>query len=128
MSPELIAVIVGGVIGAVSSLATTLFLAVLEIRRRRASIRSVTIAEITAIEEKARRFVEGTSTGEELAASTPLLTSIAAELGHLSPNEATAFRRTVTLDMEMRKSLATTKAEATIAACEKARRIFGRNV
>ena len=124
MSSQIVAAVVGGIIGAVSSLAASILLTVLGNLRRSKSIRAIAIAEITAIEEKARRFVEGLSTADELRASTPLLTSIASELGYLSPKEVIAFRRIVTLDMEMRQSQKREKAISTIDACQEAKRIF----
>ena len=124
MSLELLAVIVGGVIGAVSSLVTALFLTGLGNLRRSKSIRAIVVAEIATIEEKAQRYVDGLSTDEELAASTPLLVSIAPELGYLNTEQVISFRRIVTLDMEMRKGMKTEKARATIVACQEAKRHF----
>lgn len=120
MSTELIAVIVGAVIGAFCSLATALSLNIMQNRKSASSIRAVVIAEITAIMEKAQRYIDGQSTESELQASTPMLTSIASQIGHLSPKQAIAFRRTVTLDMEMRKGTSKDKAAATVHACQEA--------
>jgi len=124
MLSELIAVIVGSIIGIVGSLTTTLFLQVRGDRKRRQSIQAITKAEITAIKEKAQRFVDAKSSVEEVSASTPMLTSIASQLGDLSPEQVIAFRRTVTLDMEMRQGKTKEKAVATIEACEKALSLF----
>ena len=104
MSSELIAVVIGGVIGMVGTLTTTLVLQVRGDRKKNKSIQAITKAEIIAIKEKAQRFVDSQSNAEELSASTPMLTSIASQLGYLLPEQAIAFRRTVTLDMEMRQS------------------------
>lgn len=120
MTAELLGVVVGGTIGTVGSLATTLLITTLSNRRRRKAIRSIVKAEIVAIEEKAARFVEGESTKEEVAASTPMLTSIASEIGFLTPEEAVAFRRVVTLDMEMRHEGSEQKARMVLDACSKA--------
>ena len=124
MSSELAAVIVGGIIGMVGSLTTTLVLQVRGDKKRKQSILAVTKAEITAIKEKAQRFVDSQSSAEELGASTPMLTSIASQLGYLSPEQAIAFRRTVTLDMEMRKGKTIEKATTTIKACDEALNLF----
>ena len=124
MSLEILAVIVGGTIGAVSSIATALFLTGLGNLRRSKSIRAIAVAEIATIEEKAQRYVDGLSTADELGASTPLLVSIAPELGYLNTKQVISFRRVVTLDMEMRKGTDIIKAQATIAACQEARRNF----
>ena len=124
MSSELIAVIAGGIIGIVGSLTTTLVLQVRGDRKRKRSIQAITKAEITAIKEKAQRFVDSQSSAEELGASTPMLTSIASQLGCLSPEQAIAFRRTVTLDMEMRQGKTKEKATAVIKACEEALCLF----
>lgn len=128
MSKQIIAVIVGAVIGSVSSLMTTLLISTLSNRRRKRSIQAIAAAEITAIKEKAHRYIHGKSTADALRASTPMLTSIASELGYLSLKQAIAFRRAVTLDMEMRKTIdkehAVPKASATIEACEEALKVL----
>lgn len=120
MSGQMIGVIVGAIIGSASSLMTTLFLSILSNRRRKESIQAIAAAEMTAIMEKARRFIDGKSSKEEMSASTPMLTSIASELGYLTPKQVIAFRQTVTLDMEMRKSGTKEKAELVCFACENA--------
>ena len=117
MSVELIGVAIGGTIGIIGSLGTTVFVSVLSNRRRTRAIQSIATAEVMAIKEKAQRFVDGSSTGEGLEASTPMLTSIATEIGFLSTHQAVAFRRAVTLDMEMRKEKTRDKAQVTIEAC-----------
>ena len=120
MSEQLIAVIVGAVIGSLSSLATTLFLSNLSNRRRRKSIQAIAAAEVTTIMEKAQRYIDEQSDKEELSASTPMLISIASEIGLLSPKQVIAFRRAVTLDMEMRKTGNKEKAKIAILACKEA--------
>ena len=124
MSSELIAVVIGGIIGMVGTLTTTLVLQVRNDRKRNKSIQAITKAEIIAIKEKAQRFVDSQSNAEELSASTPMLTSIASQLGYLSVERAIAFRRTVTLDMEMRQSKTKEKAATAIKACEEALSLF----
>ena len=118
MSPQLTGVIIGGLIGTIGS--TTLLLNILASRRRTKSICAIAEAEITVIKEKAERYLKKESTTDELAASTPMLTSIANELGYLSPKQVIGLRRCVTLDMELRKKGNKEKASATIEACEKA--------
>ena len=122
MSSELIAVIVGGAIGTIGSLATTIVLKVADRLQSTKSIQAITAAEVTAIKEKAQRYIEGMSTAEELSASTPMLTSIASTLGYLSPKQIITFRRAVTLDMEMRKASSKEKALSAVEACEEALR------
>ena len=120
MPNEVLAAIAGGVIAIVAGAVATILTAQLSERRRRKSIRSVAAAEVTAIKEKAQRYIDGESTQAELGASTPLLTSIASELGFLSQPEVIALRRAVTLDMEMRKSSSKEKAALAVQACEEA--------
>ncbi|MHC4531980.1 MAG: hypothetical protein ACYSXD_10535, partial [Planctomycetota bacterium] len=98
MSEQIIAVIVGAVIGSLSSLVTALFLSNLSNLRRRKSIQAIAAAEVTTIMEKTQRYIDKQSDKEELSASTPMLISIASEIGLLSPKQVIAFRRTVTLD------------------------------
>ena len=120
MSEQIIAVIVGAAIGSLSSLVTALFLSNLSNRRRRKSIQAIAAAEVTTIMEKAQRYIDEQSDKEELSASTPMLISIASEIGLLSPKQVIAFRRTVTLDMEMRKTGNKEKAQMAISACKEA--------
>ena len=126
MSEQIIAVIVGAVIGSLSSLVTALFLFNLSNRRRRKSIQAIAAAEVTTIMEKAQRYVDEQSDKEELSASTPMLISIASEIGLLSPKQVIAFRRTVTLDMEMRKTGNKEKAQMAILACKEALNVIGK--
>ncbi len=126
MSEQIIAVIVGAVIGSLSSLVTALFLSNLSSRRRRKSIQAIAAAEVTTIMEKAQRYIDEQSDKEELSASTPMLISIASEIGLLSPKQVIAFRRTVTLDMEMRKTGNKEKAQMAISACKEALNVIGK--
>ncbi len=126
MSEQIIAVIVGAVIGSLSSLVTALFLFNLSNRRRRKSIQAIAAAEVTTIMEKAQRYIDEQSDKEELSASTPMLISIASEIGLLSPKQVIAFRRTVTLDMEMRKTGNKEKAQMAISACKEALNVIGK--
>ena len=125
MSEEMTGVIIGAIIGAMSSLMATLCLSILSNRKRAKSIRAITAAEVMAIMEKAQRYVDGGSTREELSASTPMLVSIASEIGYLSEEQVISFRRAVTLDMETRKEGNKEKAKVTIDACRAALRCLG---
>lgn len=120
MSSELIAVIIGATIGIVGTLGTTLILKVWENHRRGSAIRAIAASEVIAVKEKLQRFIDGKSGPDEVLASTPMLVSIASELGYLSAKQAIDFRRVVTLDMEMKKSRSKEKAVLTIDACDKA--------
>lgn len=122
MSEQIIAVIVGAVIGTV----TTLFLSASSNRRRKKSIQAIAAAEVTTIMEKAQRYIDEQSDKEELSSSTPMLISIASEIGLLSPKQVIAFRRTVTLDMEMRKTGNKEKAQLAISACKEALNVIGK--
>jgi hypothetical protein len=120
MSNEALAVMLGAAIGIIGSNASTFLVVFLSNRKRARSIHVIVQAEIKAIEEKAQRYINGQSTFEELGASTPMLTSIAPEIGFLSVDQAVAFRETVTLDTEMRKVGTKEKAAAAVAACRHA--------
>ncbi len=117
MSSELLGVIIGGAIGIIGTLGTTLFMTLLSNSRRAKSIKAIAAGEVTAIKEKAQRYINGQSDVDELGASTPMLISIASELGYLSREQVIALRRAVTLDMEMRKKGSMQKAELAIDAC-----------
>ena len=85
---------------------------------RSRSIKGVILAETLAIKEKAQRYLDGNSTLEELRASTPMLTSIASELSYLKTDQIIAYRRAVTLDMEMKKTGNKEKLFAAIKVCD----------
>jgi hypothetical protein len=83
MSAQLLGVLIGGVIGVIGSLSTTLLVTTLSNRRRARAIRAIAKGEVVAIKEKEERFINRQSTSAGLAASTPMLTSTASELGYL---------------------------------------------
>ena len=124
MSEWLVGVIIGGTIGIIGGLSTALTATLLSDRRRAKAIRAVAKGEVVAIKEKAERYIKGQSSKEGLGASTPMLTSIASEIGFLTEEQAIALRRAVTLDMEMRKEETIEKAQLAIEACEEALRIL----
>jgi gas vesicle protein len=120
MSAELIGVMVGGAIGIIGTLIATIITRVMDGKRNRKSIVAIAAAEVVAIKEKAQRYLNDSSSAEELGASEPMLTSIASQLGYLTVNEAVALRRTITLDMELRIAGNKEKATQTIEACREA--------
>ena len=126
MPPELLGVIIGGAIAIIGSLGTTLLVTALSDRRRAKAVRIIAKGEVTAVKEKAQRYLDEQSTPAELGASTPMLTSLVTELGFLSEVEAIAYRRVVTLDMEMRKEGSGEKAELTVKACDQTLRALQR--
>ena len=121
MGPEIIGVIIGGVIGISGGLLNAIVFHQIDKGRRRKSIISAAIAEITAIKEKAERFIDGKSDFAELKSSTLLWSgTLALELGFISINQAVAARRAITLDMEMRETGRKEKAQQCIEACKRA--------
>lgn len=82
------------------------------------SIKGVILAETLAIKEKAQRYLDGNSILEELRASTPMLTSIVLELSNLKTEQIIAYRRAITLDMEMKKTGNKDKLLAAIRVCD----------
>ena len=117
MSSDFVGMIIAGVIGIVVGSVTTFIGVTLANRRRAKSIRAITRAEVVAIKEKAERYLSGQSNELEMGASTPMLTSLASEMGFLKEDHAVAYRRAVTLDMEMRKSKSKDKAVQVVDAC-----------
>ena len=112
------AVIVGIAIGVLVGIVGSAVLVSDDATGNRTRVRSFVIGEVTAIKEKAQRYVDGRSSAEELKASTPIVSSVASELGLLSELEVVGFRRAVTLDMEMRREGSKEKAKAAIVACD----------
>ena len=124
MSSQLFSVIIGGIIGIIGSLSTTIVITISSNRKRAKAIRVIAKGEIVAIKEKAERYIIGNSSKAGLSASTPLLTSIASEIGFLSEAQAIALRRAITLDMEMRKEETKEKAQIAVQACDEALRVL----
>ena len=124
MSSQLFSVIIGGIIGIIGSLSTTIVITISSNRKRAKAIRVIAKGEITAIKEKAERYIIGKSSKTTLSASVPLLTSIASEIGFLSEAQAIALRRAITLDMEMRKEETKEKAQIAVLACDEALRVL----
>jgi len=124
MSSQLFSVIIGGIIGIIGSLSTTIVITISSNRKRAKAIRVIAKGEITAIKEKAERYIIGKSSKTGLSASVPLLTSIASEIGFLSEAQAIALRRAITLDMEMRKEETKEKAQIAVQACDEALRVL----
>jgi len=122
MSSELIGVIVGGVIGVTGGLVTMIVHGVIEGHRRRKAIQEFMQAEVTGMLEKAKRFLASESSCKQLAASSPVLVSMATELKYLKGAELVAVRKAIILDMELRAEATETKAKACIDACESALR------
>lgn len=105
MAPELAGAIVGGIIGICGVLLPTIISYFIDKKRRRDTIVRIIAAELTAIKEKAERFIEGKSNIGELRSSIPLWSSsLALELGFISVNQAVNTRRAIVLDMEMRET------------------------
>ena len=126
MSTQLLPIIIGAAIGIIGSLSTTMVVTINSNRRRAKAIRAIAKGEIIAIKEKAERYINSQSSKAGLGASTPMLTSIASELGFLSEAQAIALRRVVTLDMEMRKEQTLEKAQLAVQACEDALQVLSR--
>ncbi len=120
MPIELWGVIIGGLIGILGSLSTTCLTAKLSSRRRAKAIRAIAKSEIIAVKEKAERFINDQSSAAGLGASTPMLTSLASDLGFLTEKQTVALRRVITLDMEMRREESKEKANLAVAACREA--------
>ena len=124
MSSDIQSAIIGAIIGIAGSLSTTLVIHFFEYYRHKHSITAVVIGEIVAIREKSQRYIAGESSFDEFKASSPMLVTIAHELGYLSPVQAVAMRRAVTIDMEMRQTGNIEKAEKCIDICDDALRMF----
>jgi hypothetical protein len=123
MSPELIGVIIGGAVGLLAGIIPQ----IIDQTRKRNSVKKIIKAEVTAIIEKALRFLEGKSTPEELRASAPLWSAaLASDLVHKKGALAVAARRAVTLDMEMRQSGREEKARQCVEASDKALQLIGK--
>ena len=72
MTTQLIAVIIGGIIGVIGSLSTTIVIMIGSNRRRAKAIRAIAKGEIVAIKEKAERYISGQSTKARLGFLSPI--------------------------------------------------------
>ena len=127
-SSQLLGVLVGGLIGTVGSFGTTFLIHHLQNRRRAKSVKSIVVSETVAVMERAERYLASRADSKlmELQSSTPLLTAIAAEMGFLSISQAEAYRRVVSLSMEMTVDGNEEKVRAAIEACREALTLFKR--
>ncbi len=123
---QLLGVLVVGFIGPVGSFGTTYLIHHLRNHRRSKSVKSIVISETVAVLERAERYLVSSSESKlkELKASTPLLASIAAEMGFLTIAQAEAYRRVVSLSMEMSVEGNNEKVKAAVEACREALALF----
>jgi len=124
INPELKAMIAGGVIGFLCSLATTCCLKLLDDRRHSKSIQIIISGEIHAIKEKITRYFNDLIDTKQITASEPLLDSIASELGYLCPEQIKVYRDIVTLDQEIKIEPSKPKAKRIIDNCKEALKLF----
>ncbi len=125
-SSQLIGVLVGGGIGVFGSFGATYLIHLIQNRRRANSVKAIVISEIVAVKERAERYLQSESESrlKELRSSTPLLKSIAAEMGFLTITQAEAYRRVVSLSMEMSVEGNEEKVIFAIEACKEALVLF----
>lgn len=124
LSYDLVAVLVGGLIGILGGVATTITNKAFDLRQKRKVIRNTLRAEVMAIQDKCQRFLDGESTMAEMKGSIPLWTSLAGELGYLTPKQAEASRRAITLNMELRHSGSMDTARKCLEASREAVALF----
>ena len=118
--PELIGVVVGGLIAIVGSVLATWWANHLEYTKRRKSIIGLVKAEVTAAKEMSERLRDGKSTLKEIQNATPLWKSMPPEVSLLTEEQAVAARRALTLHFELQASGDKSKAQMCIDACEEA--------
>ncbi len=125
MNCELLAVIVGGGIGILSSLLTILVGEWRKERRTRAAISNAIIAQLKFAKNKLERFKEGRLEHSELQAGKPLFKALAENVGYLSASQAAESTKALLMYFEVAESGKKELATEVIEACTKALKLFG---
>lgn len=124
MSNELLAVIVGGSVGILGSLLTTLLGLWWSARRTRSAISNAIIAQLEFAKDKAHRYKQGDLSEDELKAGRPLFKALADNVGYLSAEQATESSKALLMYFEFAQSGKITRADEVIAACTQALKLF----
>jgi hypothetical protein len=120
ISAEVVAAAVGGGIAIVASISTTLITRYFDVREKRKAVGSVAAAEIAAIQVALESYLKGQIPIEAVRGTTPLLATIAADLGYLTVMQARAYRVAVTLFAESKITGSSEQAQRALQACSKA--------
>lgn len=113
----MLGVIIGGCIGIIGSLLTTLLREQLGRRRTKSMVSNAIRAQIEFTKDKAQRFKEGKMTVDELRAGRPLYKSLADNFGFLSQIQAEISSKALLMYYELAEGGRREKADDVIAAC-----------
>ena len=120
MSTEIMAAAVGGAIAIIASLGTAVVNRYWDTTQKRKSICAVAGGELAAMCVALRDFKHGQISPDELKATTPLLVSIAQNLGYLSMAQAMEYRVAITMFSQLKKSDSGERTDEVLKQCEKA--------
>jgi hypothetical protein len=121
MPTDLIAAVLGIIatgVGGLIAIVAGVGVIYLERQQRAKSIRTVAIAEVSSVLDKSQRYLDGHINSVELIVTSPMLISIASELGLLKPPQAVAYRNVVVRFSELKASENRERALDVIAACK----------
>lgn len=124
MSNELLAVIIGGTIGILGSLLTSVLGMWWNERKAKKAISNAIIAQIKFARGKVKRYKSGEISFLEFAAGKPLFKAFADNVGNLSSKQAIASTEALLLYYEFAESGKIERADEVIAACDKALKSF----
>ena len=124
MSNEAIAAIIGGVIGIVGGLLTSLLGFWWHARRAKEAISNAIVAQVEFAKGKVERYKSGNLTLTELAAGKPLFKAFADNVGNLSTKQAVESTKALLMFFEFVESGKVERADEVIVACDEALKSF----
>lgn len=127
MSGQLLGVIVGGGIGIIGGLASTVLIRAVENRRRKKAIRALVQAELENIADRCHRYLAGRIDRNGLRASKPIWQSFMPEVAFLTAQQAVASRKAIGLSKEAAETGSKEIAERCLSACKRASELLKSN-
>ncbi len=126
MSAELNGVIIGGVIGILGGLGTTLLLEGLKKKLNIDLAKTMATAEVVTVKKRTQRLADGRSSFEQFRASSSTLLPITSILSYLCPEQLSAFLKVIALDNQVKTFDQLVKASLLLLdeACEQALELF----
>lgn len=125
MSNELLAVIIGGAIGILGGLLTSLLGLWWDAQRAKKAISNAIVAQVEFAKGKVERYKSGIEAHSELRAGKPLFKAFAENVGNLSPKQAIESTKALLMYFEFAEGGKIERADEVISACDEALKSFG---